>query len=67
MATHPELHLITAEQFLQIDLIDPETETVRSVTRTGPHNWTDNLHGAGEDIAVPCLDIALPHAEIFAR
>lgn len=48
-------------------LIEPETETVRSVTRTGAQNWTDNLHGPGEDIAVPRLEIAIAHSEIFAR
>lgn len=48
-------------------LIDPDAETVRSVTRTGAHNWTDNLHGPGEDIIIPGLCITVAHAEIFAR
>lgn len=48
-------------------LIDPVVKTVRSITRTGPQNWTDNGHGPAEDVIIPHLSITLAHADIFAR
>ncbi|WP_373487228.1 Uma2 family endonuclease [Blastomonas sp.] len=48
-------------------MIDPVASTVRSITRTGPQNWIDNVHGGGEDIAIPHLKITLSHTDIFAR
>ena len=48
-------------------LIDSEASTVRSITRTGPQNWTDNVQGAGEDVIIPHLNLTLAHDEIFAR
>jgi len=48
-------------------LIDPSANAVRSITRTGPKGWTDDVPGANEDIAIPHLGIALSQGEIFAR
>lgn len=48
-------------------LIDPKSETVRAIRRNGAANWTDTVHRAGEEIAIPHLNLSLVHAEIFAR
>jgi hypothetical protein len=48
-----------------IVLIDFETELSRVVQRTGAMQWTDTT-SAGGDIALPLLDLTIPHAEIFA-
>lgn len=48
-------------------LIDPKTESVRLLSRTGPQSWIDSVHNTGQDIHIPHLNIALPLAEIFAR
>lgn len=50
-----------------IVFVDPETERARIVRRTGPESWTDDWTAPGEDVALPPLDLTLPHAEIFAR
>jgi Uma2 family endonuclease len=50
-----------------IMLVDPITETVRVIERTGPAAWTDRDLARGEDAALADLGITLPHAEIFAR
>lgn len=47
--------------------VDPMTETVRMVERTGPGEWTDKDYASGEDVPLADLDITLPHAEVFAR
>lgn len=68
MATFPEPHLITAEQFLQIDFSpDIKAECVRVLLRTGANSWTDCLLGPEEMITVPPFNIAVPTADIFAR
>lgn len=48
-------------------LIDPDTETVRAITRIEGQNWTDQMHGPGSAITIPQLEIVLEHADIFAR
>lgn len=48
-------------------MIDPDAQTVQVVTRTGLQSWTDSILCPDDDIAIPYLDVTLPHAEIFAR
>jgi len=48
-------------------LIDPDSQTVQLITRTGPQSWTDSILGPDEDIAIPHLNLTLPQSEIFAR
>ena len=47
--------------------VDPATETIRLIARTGPGAWTDEDFAQGQDIALTDLGITLPHSEIFAR
>lgn len=48
-------------------LIDPDTQSVRAITRTEGQNWTDQVHGPGSTIPIPKLAIVMDHADIFAR
>jgi Uma2 family endonuclease len=48
-------------------LVDPTTETVRMIKRTGVAAWTDEDFESGDDVPLADLDVTLPHAEIFAR
>lgn len=48
-------------------LIDPDTETVEVITRTGPQSWTDTILGHDNDVAIAHLDMTVRHADIFAR
>ena len=50
-----------------IVLVDPEAERCRVLQRTGPGAWSDVTYADPADIALPALDLTLPHAEIFAR
>jgi hypothetical protein len=50
-----------------IVLVDPQTERVRLVRRTGVAGWIDDWLDAGTDLILPSLDLTIPHAEIFAR
>ena len=47
--------------------VDPEAEKVRLVARLEPESWSDRWLVAGEDLHLVCLNITLPHSEIFAR
>jgi Uma2 family endonuclease len=47
--------------------LDPATQQVRLVARTGPGGWTDNWLDPGSDVPLTCLGITLPHSELFAR
>jgi hypothetical protein len=47
--------------------VDPETERVRLVARTGPAGWTDDWLPEGTDVTLSCLGITFPHSEIFGR
>jgi Uma2 family endonuclease len=46
---------------------DPDTERCRIVQRIGPHGWRDERFEDPIDVALPALDLILPHSEIFAR
>jgi Uma2 family endonuclease len=48
-------------------LVDPTTETVRLIERTGPAIWMDQDFASGTDVPLADLGITLPHGEIFAR
>ena len=48
-------------------LVDPVTERLRVLRRTGPEAWQDREHREPFDLDLPVLDLVVPHAEIFAR
>jgi Uma2 family endonuclease len=50
-----------------IVFVDIATERLRIIQRTGPSGWTDIAYDAPTDVALPALDVTIPHAEIFAR
>ncbi len=51
----------------EIVLVDPQTERVRLVRRTGVAGWIDDWLDAGADLILASLDLTIPHGEIFAR
>jgi Uma2 family endonuclease len=51
----------------EILLVDPASERVRLVRRTGPEGWNDEWLATRSDVALASLDLAIPHDEIFAR
>ena len=50
-----------------IVFVDPWRERLRIVQRTGPRWWSDQDHDDPVALALPAIDITIPHAEIFAR
>lgn len=50
-----------------IVFVDTAVERVRIVQRTAVHGWSDVAHDAPIDVALPSLDVTIPHDEIFAR
>ena len=52
-----------------IVLINPDTERLRVVQRTGrdPAAWSDVDYVSPHDLALPSLEITMPHTEIFTR
>jgi Uma2 family endonuclease len=50
-----------------IVFVDPETERLRVLQRTGPGDWADRSFAEPTDLDLPSLGIAMPHAEIFAE
>ena len=50
-----------------IVFVDPWRERLRIVQRTGPRWWSDRDHDDPVDLALPAIDVIIPHAEIFAR
>jgi Uma2 family endonuclease len=51
----------------EIVFVDPESERVRLVRRTGKTGWADDWLQPGEDLHLPSLSLTIPHSEIFAR
>ncbi|TPG14450.1 Uma2 family endonuclease [Sphingomonas oligophenolica] len=49
-----------------IVFVDIATERLRIVQRTGT-GWSETIHSEPADLALPSLDLTLPHDEIFAR
>lgn len=49
-----------------VALVDPDSERVRLVERTGPEAWSDRWLERGADVPFAGLGISLSHAEIFA-
>lgn len=47
--------------------VDIAVERVRVVQRTGPNGWSDDRHSEPHDVALPSLDLTIPHTEIFAN
>lgn len=47
--------------------VDPETERVRLMRRTGPGGWADDLLPEGADVELAALRVTLPRDEIFSR
>lgn len=50
-----------------IVFIEPSSERLRVVQRTGPASWSDSNFLQETDIELPSLNLTIPHAEIFAR
>ena len=50
-----------------IVLVDPVTERLRVLRRTGPGAWNDRDHREPHDLEIPSLGLVVPHSEIFAR
>lgn len=50
-----------------IVFVDIATERLRVVQRTAPNGWNETAHREATDAPLPCLDLTLIHAEIFAR
>ncbi len=46
---------------------DPENELTRVVQRLGPTTWRDDMFVQPHDVALPAIDLTIPHSEIFAR
>lgn len=51
----------------EIVFVDPSSERVRVVARTGEQSWTDDWLDGGVDVPLVSLGITIPHAEIFTR
>lgn len=47
--------------------VDIGVERLRIFQRTGPAGWSDNTYDVPIDLALPSLDLTIPHDEIFAR
>lgn len=50
-----------------IIFVDPQNELSRVIQRLGPTAWRDDLFAQPHDVALPALDLVIPHADIFAR
>lgn len=50
-----------------IVFVDIAVEQVRVFQRTGPDGWNEQGFDDPTDVALPSLDLTIPHAEIFAR
>lgn len=46
---------------------DPENELTRVVQRLGPTTWRDDMFAQPHDVALPSLNLTIPHTEVFAR
>lgn len=64
---------VKLEEYKAIDSVDTivfvdiASERLRIVQRTGPHGWSDVVHDAPVDVALPALGITIAHEEMFAR
>ncbi|WP_375382807.1 Uma2 family endonuclease [uncultured Sphingomonas sp.] len=50
-----------------IVLVDPETERLRVLQRSGPQSWNDAVFVGPAALDLPSLNVTMPHDEIFAR
>ncbi|WP_375286984.1 Uma2 family endonuclease [Sphingomonas sp.] len=49
-----------------IVLVDPETERLRVLQRTGPGAWADRSFAEPADLELPSLGLVMPYDEIFS-
>lgn len=61
----PEYRAVAALQ--HILYIDPDVQTVRQLTRTGPRSWNDADRLPGEPIELETLGVTLDWNDIFGR
>ena len=47
--------------------VDPDTERLRVVQRTGAQGWIDSWLSQGSEVVLPSLSLTIAHDEIFAR
>jgi Uma2 family endonuclease len=50
-----------------IVFVDIAVERLRIVQRTAAHGWSDMTYDEPTGMALPSLDLTIPHSEIFAR
>jgi Uma2 family endonuclease len=50
-----------------IAFVDPVNEMCRTVERQSETGWLDRIFSGTSGIAIPSLDLTIPHVEIFAR
>lgn len=50
-----------------IALVDPDSERLRVLQRTGPQAWSDVTFSSPAPLDLPTLGVSVPHDEIFAR
>lgn len=50
-----------------IGFVDPVNEMCRTVERTSENGWLDHIFSGRGGIAIPTIDLIIPHDEIFAR
>jgi Uma2 family endonuclease len=50
-----------------IVFVDPANELCRTMERTGPARWHDQMFSGESGIVIPSLGLHIPHEEIFAR
>lgn len=64
---------IKLEEYRSLDSVDTivfvdiAVDRLRVVQRTAAHGWTDVAYDLPIDLALPSLDLTIPHHEIFAR
>lgn len=49
-----------------IAFVDPVEEMCRTVERTSETGWLDHIFSGRDGIAIPTIDLAIPHEEIVA-
>lgn len=51
----------------ELVFVDPQTERIRHIRRTGPAGWADDWLDAGADLTLGSIGITLSAVEVFAR
>jgi Uma2 family endonuclease len=55
------------ESVRTIAFVDPVNEMCRTVERQSTIGWIDTIFSGRDGIAIPSIDLTIPHGEIFAR